>query len=83
MSGDYCCVAFVSLFINLRHPGDFKTQPSRRGTCYYYSMYQMDVFGNIFFSSGRGSFLVLSVAGHAGDPHGASAGPGRGPWHVL
>ena len=42
-------------------------------------------FGN-FFSSGRGSFLVLSAPWHAGSPpghHGASLGPGRGPWHVL
>ena len=38
-----------------------------------------------FFSSGRGSFLVLSAPGRAGSPpehSGASAGPGRGPWHV-
>ena len=37
-------------------------------------------------SSGRGSFLALSAAGHAGDPpvhHGASVGPGRVPWRVL
>ena len=41
---------------------------------------------DILFSSGRGSFLVLWYPGHAGRPsehHGASAGPGRGPWHVL
>ena len=40
----------------------------------------------IFFSSGGGSFLVLSDPWHAGSPlghHGASLGPGRGPWHVL
>ena len=31
-------------------------------------------------------FLVLSTPGHAGSPpehHGASVGPGRGPWHGL
>ena len=41
---------------------------------------------NMFFSSGRGSFLVLSAPGHAGSPpahHSPSLGPGRGPWHVL
>ena len=40
----------------------------------------------IFFSSGRGPFLVLSALGHAGSPpehHGANVGPDRGPWHVL
>ena len=40
----------------------------------------------IFFSSARGSFLVLSAPWHAGSPpehHGASVGPGRRPWHVL
>ena len=38
------------------------------------------------FSSGRGSFLMLSAEGHAGGPpvhHGASVGPGRAPWRVL
>ena len=41
---------------------------------------------SIFFSPDRGSFLVLSAPRHAGSPpvlHGASVGPGRGPWHVL
>ena len=40
----------------------------------------------ISFSSGRGSFLVLSAPRHAESPpehHGASVGPGRGPWLVL
>ena len=40
----------------------------------------------LFSSSDRGSFLVLSAPGHARSPpehHGASVGPGRGPWHVL
>ena len=39
-----------------------------------------------FFSSGRGSFLVLSAPEDAESPpehYGASVGPGRGPWHVL
>ena len=39
-----------------------------------------------FLSSGHRSFLVLSAPGHARRPpehHGASGGPGRGPWHVL
>ena len=37
-------------------------------------------------SSGRWSFLAVSAAGHAGGlpvHEGASAGPGRAPWHVL
>ena len=41
---------------------------------------------DIFFSSGRGSFLVLSAPWHAGSPpehKGANVGPGRRPWHVL
>ena len=39
----------------------------------------------IFFSSGRGSFLVLSAPWHTGSPPGPqkSLGPGRGPWHVM
>ena len=40
----------------------------------------------IFCSSGRGSFLALSAAGHAGnmpEHQGASLGPGRAPWRVL
>ena len=40
----------------------------------------------IFFSSGRGSFLVLSAPGHTGSPpehHGASVGPSGGSWHVF
>ena len=41
---------------------------------------------DIFFSSSRGSSLVLSAPWHAvSSPqhHGASVGPGRPPWHVL
>ena len=30
----YSCVSFVSLFINLRHPPDFTSHTSRRGTLY-------------------------------------------------
>ena len=46
----------------------------------------MDSFRNSLFSSGRGSFLALSAAGHAGDLpvyNGASVGSGRAPWRVL
>ena len=32
---DYCCVTFVSLFINLRHPRDFTSHTSRKGTLYF------------------------------------------------
>ena len=38
---DYCCDTFVPLFINLRHPRDFTSQTSRRGTLYYYEYVQM------------------------------------------
>ena len=41
--------------------------------------------GNLF-SSGRGSFLALSAAGHAGGPrvhHGANVDPGRAPRLAL
>ena len=57
--------------------------------CYYISMPTKCFFfffrNKLFFSSGRGSFLALSAAGHAGDPpvhHGASVGPGRAPWRL-
>ena len=46
-------------------------------------MYKITFFfpNKKLFSSGRGSFLALSVAGHAGDPpvNGASVGPARVP----
>ena len=41
---------------------------------------------DIFFSSGRGSFLVHSAPWNAGsrpEHHGARVGLGRRPWHVL
>ena len=41
---------------------------------------------DIFFSSGRGPFLVTSAPEHTESPpehHGANVGPARGPWHVL
>ena len=37
ISCDYGCVTFVSLFINLRHPRDFTSHTSRRGTLYIYT----------------------------------------------
>ena len=36
LSCDYCCVTFVSIFINLGHPRDFTSHKSRRGTLYIY-----------------------------------------------
>ena len=60
-------VTCVSLF-NLHRPRDFTSPTSRRGTLYYY------VYNEIWFrntkvvSSGRESFLVLSVVGRAGGP---------------
>ena len=35
ISCDYCCVTFASLF-NFRHPRDFTSHTSRRGTLYIY-----------------------------------------------
>ena len=85
VSCDYCCGTFVSLFINLRHPRDFTSHTSRRRTLLLcINMFLLHI--GIFFSSRHGSFLVLSAPGHARSPpehHGASVGPGRGPWHVL
>ena len=56
-------------------------------TTTYITMYKcVFLHIGISFSSGRGSFLVLSAPGNAGSPPeqwGASVGPGRGPWHVL
>ena len=52
----------------------------------YITMYKCVFFVRPFFSSGPGSFLVLSAPGHAGsspEHHGASVRPGRCPWHVL
>ena len=37
VSCDYCCVTFVSLFMNLRHPRDFTSHTSWRGTLYVYT----------------------------------------------
>ena len=76
ISCDYCCVSFVPLFINWRHPRDFTSHTSRTGTLciYIYINVFFWLFG-IFFCSGRGSFLVLSALWHAGSPpghHGAS-----------
>ena len=81
------CYTFVSLFINLRHPRDFTSDASRRETlllrvCVNVFFWHI----GIFFSSGRGSFLVLSAPWRAGSPpehQGASVGPGLRPWHVL
>ena len=65
-----CCVTFVSLFINLRHPQYFMSHTSRRGTFYEYI--EMRIFGpsEFFCSSGRGSFLVIWAPWHAGRPPG-------------
>ena len=41
---------------------------------------------DIFFCSGRGSFVVLSAPGRARSPpehHDASEGPGRSPWYFV
>ena len=69
ISCDYCCVAFVSFFINLRHPRDLTSHTSRRGTLYIYINVFFWPFG-ILPSSGRGSFPVLSAPWHAESPPG-------------
>ena len=69
ISCDYCCVTFVSLFINLGHPRDLTSHTSRRGTLYIYINVYFWPFG-ILCSSGRGSFPVLSTPWHAGSPPG-------------
>ena len=61
----------------------FYTHPERE-PCTYINVFFWPI--GIFFSSGRGSFLVLSAPWHAGSPpehQGESVGPGRHPWHVL
>ena len=69
ISCNYSCVTFVSLFINLRHPREFTSHTSRRGTlCIYINVFFWHI--GIFLSSGRGSFLVLSAPWHAGSPPG-------------
>ena len=94
ISCDYCCVTFVSLFMNLRHPLDIASHISRRGTLYTNIHTYTCVFlaRRHFCSPGRGSFLVLSASWHAGRPPGphepartqhASLDPGRGLWLVL
>ena len=86
-SRDYCCVTFVSIFINLRHPWDFTSHPSRRGTLYYY-VRSINVFfctsALFLFRPWVFSRALCSVARRepARTPH-ASLGPGRGPRHVL
>ena len=56
ISCDYCCVSFVSLFINLRQSRDFTSHTSRRGTLYTYIYILMCFFG-------PSAFLSLSAAG--------------------
>ena len=70
--------------INLRHSRDF-TSLIPIGNLVLLCMNVFFLHMAFFFSSGHGSFLVLSAAGHAGstpENHGASVGPGRGPWRV-
>ena len=50
--------------------------------------YEKQLFSHMamYISSGRGSFLALSAAGHARGPRvnaSASVGPGRALWRVL
>ena len=59
ISCDYCCVTFVSLFINLRHPRDFTSHTYRRGTLYIYIRENHEVESNLRPTS-RSTFLILS-----------------------
>ena len=75
------------LFHELASPPGFHFAHIPKGNLIYNHVY-MCFFGTstFFFSSRRGSFLVLSAPWHVGSPpghHGASLGPGQGPWHVL
>ena len=85
ISCNYCSVTFVPLFINLRHPRDFTSHTSRRGTLYYYVYMCFLVLRHFFFfrpwvfSRALGSVARKEPAR---TPH-AGWGPGRGPWHVL
>ena len=78
-------VTCVSLFFNLREPRDFTSPTFRSGTLLL--CVNMCVFAHRhFFASAQGAILVRSAPEHAGSlpvHHGASAGPGRGLWHVL
>ena len=73
---------FYSVVASQRHPNLCITM-------YYYVLLCVHVFffaHRHFFSSGHGSFLVLSAPAHAGSPPehlGPSVGLGRGPWQVL
>ena len=84
-SRDYCCVTFVSIFINLRHPWDFTSHPSRRGTftytykCVLFSLRHSFLFRPRVFPHGLGSVARREPVR---TPH-ASLGPSQGPWHVL
>ena len=62
---DYSFVTFVSLSVNLRHPRDFTSHTSRRGTLYCIEMRFVLPFGIYIFFRPR-SFLVLSAPWHAG-----------------
>ena len=78
-------VTCVSLFFNLREPRDFTSPTFRSGTLLL--CVNVCVFAHRhFFASAQGAILVRSAPEHAGSlpvHHGASAGPGRGLWHVL
>ena len=63
----FSCVTFS----NLRHPRDFTSHTSRKGILYIYIYINVFFWPfSIFFSSGRGSFLVLSAPWNAGSPPG-------------
>ena len=70
----------------LYHRGACWVQFPKPGNTIYYYIHVFFLRIDGFFSSGRGSFLVLSAPGHVGSPpehHGASVGRDRGPRHVL
>ena len=73
ISCDYCCVTFVSLFINLRHPRDLMSHTTWRGTLCTY-IWMCFFYPSAFFSlpvAGRSS--CSRAPWHAGSPPGPRA----------
>ena len=66
ISCEYCCVTFVSLFINLHHPRDFTSHTSRRGTLYYYVSLRFFAHRHIFSLPAAGLFSCSRLRGTQG-----------------
>ena len=78
----YACVATACACVTCAMTRKRKRKRKRARVCVCVCVFDICTL----FSGARGSFLVLSAAGHAGDPpvhHGASLGLGRALWRVL